>query len=1274
MQPDRRTTPAARLVFGGRFRGVRGSLPRLSAWWRFAPVLFFLIGGPVFAQGDDPPAAPDIRRTFAGDRIVTLIWARADDPRITVYQIRYGPNGAWDPDWTDIEGTGNGTTGHAPPGLTNGIEYTFEVRAIRGSVEGLPARVREVPVPGAPVWVGEPAVGNGMVTLTWADPEDDAITGYQVRYEESGTALPEWSADHDIESNASTTDHVVAGLTNGLEYTIEVRAVAGEYPGVSASVTVMLEAPPAAPGNLTALSGDRAVTLTWDNSDAPDVARYEIRYGVGEAPAAWTVISVSPVSDASTTTREVPGLTNGIEYTIEVRAVAGAYPGAPASVTAMPGNRAPVNLDATIDNGTVVLTWEAPTADVESVTSYHFHYSLSSDGVNVMRHGIFGTPDVDTRTVDTIARERGYPYIAYKVLASRGEEFSDWSNTVTVMFHDGPPPPEGLNAAAGVGQVTLTWDDAENDALTGYQVRYAQRDAALPAWSDRHNITSTASTTSHTVTGLTDGTAYTFEVRAKKGEVDGAAAGVTQPAAPRNLSVDAGDASATLSWANPQDGAVIGYQVRYAQSSVNLPDWSDDHNVTTRTRHPVSGLTNGREYTFDVRAYNEAGTGVSDSATATPAVPACPALTISEIDNQTVQSGASKTVSVTATGGCLPITLAKKPNSGTPSWVSIEKTGDRAWTITISPSSGTTPKTYSAAVRATEARGRTDDEPFTITVSCPTLTLDPIADVDVEVNEGFTRTATARGGCDPIRITMSGAPSGVTIESGDGRTKTISSSGLSPEDTHTVTVTATDNRGTTARVQFDIIVDCPSISVSQSPTNPQVAVGDSVIVTAIASGGCGSHTFSNPSGLSWVTKKDGSNNQYVAKPTAGTPTGTHRFNVTATDDYENTGTGRLKVTVIPPNGGCAPFVVREIPDMKVTVDNSINRTASVTPACAAVEYSIENAPGNVAIDPNTGAITGSVGRTVGEYHVRVTAAERDNRENSDTEEFTITVVCAPFVIRTIDDMVVPEDTDIGLTASVIPACPTVEFSISGQPTGVGIVSDTGFIEGNVGPKEKTYDVTVTATDSKNTTTTDEEEFEIRVINPCESFALGEIDDVTATVCQPITAIQASASGGTPPYMYSLSTIPESGSGLSIGEESGEIIGTPTATGSFDVTVSVQDFPRLCTAKRSFTLDVECPDISVGGLPASVTATVNEEIDPIRATSSGGCGTMSYSIMDKPSWIRINGSTGEITGTPTEAGEFNVKVKATDGKGCAGMGSFSVTVEPALTVSCPRTRM
>ena len=149
----------------------------------------------------------------------------------------------------------------------------------------------------------------------------------------------------------------------------------------------------------------------------------------------------------------------------------------------------------------------------------------------------------------------------------------------------------------------LEWDDPENDAITGYQVRYGQRDAALPAWSERHNITSTARTTTHTVTGLTDGTAYTFQVRAKKGDDDGAAAGVTQPAAPGNLSVDAGDASATLSWANPQDGAVIGYQVRYAEAGAALSAWRDiAGSDAATTSHAVTGLTHTTAYSFQVRA------------------------------------------------------------------------------------------------------------------------------------------------------------------------------------------------------------------------------------------------------------------------------------------------------------------------------------------------------------------------------------------------------------------------------------------------------------------------------------------------------------------------------------------------------------------------------------------------------------------------------------------------------------------------------------------------
>ena len=60
------------------------------------------------------------------------------------------------------------------------------------------------------------------MVLTWENPGNAGITGYEVRYEVSTSALPEtWDA---IEgSDGNTTSHEITGLTNGTRYTLEVR-------------------------------------------------------------------------------------------------------------------------------------------------------------------------------------------------------------------------------------------------------------------------------------------------------------------------------------------------------------------------------------------------------------------------------------------------------------------------------------------------------------------------------------------------------------------------------------------------------------------------------------------------------------------------------------------------------------------------------------------------------------------------------------------------------------------------------------------------------------------------------------------------------------------------------------------------------------------------------------------------------------------------------------------------------------------------------------------
>ncbi|WP_025781534.1 fibronectin type III domain-containing protein, partial [Candidatus Synechococcus spongiarum] len=86
------------------------------------------------------------------------------------------------------------------------------------------------------------------------------------------------------------------------------------------------------------------------------------------------------------------------------------------------------------------------------------------------------------------------------------------TNTIGPITPDAAPT--GLTAVAGPGsgEVTLEWDNPGNRYISKYQVR--QGTGTTVTWGSWTDFTSTGATTSHTVTGLTNGTAYSFQVRA----------------------------------------------------------------------------------------------------------------------------------------------------------------------------------------------------------------------------------------------------------------------------------------------------------------------------------------------------------------------------------------------------------------------------------------------------------------------------------------------------------------------------------------------------------------------------------------------------------------------------------------------------------------------------------------------------------------------------------------------------------------------------------------
>jgi hypothetical protein len=138
----------------------------------------------------------------------------------------------------------------------------------------------------------------------------------------------------------------------------------------------------------------------------------------------------------------------------------------------------------------------------------------------------------------------------------------------------------------------------------------------------------------------------------------------------------------------------------------------------------------------------------------------------------------------------------------------------------------------------------------------------------------------------------------------------------------------------------------------------------------------------------------------------------------------------------------------------------------------------------------------------------------------------------------------------------------------------------------------------------------------------------------------------SATGGTSPYTYSVTggSLP---AGLSLNGSTGAISGSPATSGTFPFTVQVKDSSASQqTASASASVIIVGPlQITTTTLPAmqaqsAVNATIN---------ISGGMSPFAFGLAsgNLPAGLTLNSSTGQISGTPTNAGEYRFTLQVTD---------------------------
>ena len=386
-------------------------------------------------------------------------------------------------------------------GLTAGASYTFTVSATNaiGTSNESNKSTAVVPydVPGAPT-IGSAVAADLAATLSWTAPSSNggsAVTGYVVTpYIGTAAQAPQTFA-------STATSQSITGLTAGTAYTFTVAArnAAGTGPASASSAPVT---PNAAP------------TLTFA---APPPGFVGVAYSAqlaatdGTSPFTWSVSSgtLPPGLTLATSSGLLSGTpTVAGSYTATIRVVDASNQSATKAVTLVVTGppEAPARPTATAGLTEVTLAWTAPSSNGDPITSYVITPYLAGSAQTPVTVDAAAT----TRVLRGLTAGGSYTFTVAAV-NGRGTSVTSAASAAVVPYA-ALSAPTITSVRAGNSSVALTWTAPTSDGgspITGYLVTpyigsVAQPPQAFPGTA-----------TSRTLTGLTPGTAYTFQVAAQ---------------------------------------------------------------------------------------------------------------------------------------------------------------------------------------------------------------------------------------------------------------------------------------------------------------------------------------------------------------------------------------------------------------------------------------------------------------------------------------------------------------------------------------------------------------------------------------------------------------------------------------------------------------------------------------------------------------------------------------------------------------------------------------
>ena len=635
--------------------------------------------------------------------------------------------------------------------------------------------------------------------------------------------------------------------------------------------------------------------------------------------------------------------------------------------------------------------------------------------------------------------------------------------------------------------------------------------------------------------------------------------------------------------------------------------------------------------------------------------------------------------------------------SGTlPTGITFASSGDKAvFSGTLADEEGT----YKFTLKVTDANGKTGEKQITFKVYYPPLKISGWIPGDGSVGSEYCKPYGARfsadDGTEPYtwRISRGLIPPGMKVDTEGNGVNGVRIIGVpTSPDTYKFTLSVVDGKGRTAekdltlkvkgsRVDDGLYIDgeFPDVTIEPSEILRQYWKYDYYINTIYAKGGRGKYTWSViagslPQGLETENKSYESEKfRLLGWPPEHESYADNEFILQVVDADGRTATKKFSVSVPEGKEGGSknvkmPYTLPEITGSFADASEGKTYSGYVTAGKGTAPYTwsadVSNLPEGFTLacsDNTTGKASGLTGKyahisgtpSYGGRYGDITLKVTDANGNTTAKSFIFKVVQKPTISGTLDDAIRKGSYTGQIRVNGGTAPYAWNVSAGSLPDGLNVKAsgDIGVISGKPS-KAGQYSFMLKVSDKNGLTAS--KAFDMEITQTA----------ITGTLAGSVTrkatySGYVKAEGGTSPYVWSVSEgkLPE-GLNLTASGDKADITGTAAKAGTYKFTLKAKD-KNGAAGTKAYTVKVTQTAVK-GDIPATVTRRATFTGTP---KASGGTSPYSWSISagKLPDGLKLNASTGKITGSPSKAGTFNFTVKAKDKSGAAGTKSYTVKV-------------